>query len=326
MLHIGGVIIWGMRILLTGASGFAGAALLPRLLEDGHRVRALGRDPLRLRRVLDTLDGVAAENTEPVIGDVLTGDGLVGAMEGVEVAYYLIHSMEPSLADRSFPERERLSAESFAAAARAGGVRRVVYLGGLLPRERTPSPHLSSRHAVERILMSAVPESVSLRASVVIGARSRSFRFLVRLVERLPVVVLPAWRRFRTQPVDERDIVEMLLRSATSPAVVGRHLDVGGPDVLSYEEIVKRIADLMLLGRPVVGVPLNATPIAARVASALAGDAPELFLPLMEGLTADLLPADDRAATLLGVQLHSFDAAVEHALGQWERSEPLAAR
>jgi uncharacterized protein YbjT (DUF2867 family) len=320
------VIIEPMRILLSGTSGFVGSALLPHLLNAGHEVRALARSRVRFSDTLSDLSGRPGDEVELIIGDVLSGDGLARALKGVEVAYYLIHSMEPAHGDDRFAERDRLAAENFAAAARAAGVQRLVYLGGLLPHERSPSPHLASRHVVERILMGAVPDSVALRASIVIGARSRPFRFLVRLVERLPVVVLPAWRRFRTQPVDERDIIQMLLSAATNEAVGGGTLDVGGPDVLSYEEIIKRIADLMLLARPTVGLGLTATPITARLAAVLADESPELFLPLMEGLTADLLAADDRAAHLLDVQLHSFDAAVEHALGEWEMSEPLAAR
>jgi uncharacterized protein YbjT (DUF2867 family) len=169
---------------------------------------------------------------------------------------------------------------------------------------------------------------VALRASIAIGARSRSFRFLVRLVERMPVVALPAWRDYRTQPIDERDVVEMLAACATRPVLAGRTLDVGGPDVLSYGEMVNAIASLMLLGRPSVGLAFTATPLAARLAASITRERPELVLPLMEGLSGDLLPAaqDDDTADLLGVELHSFDAAVEHALYEWERVEPLAAR
>jgi uncharacterized protein YbjT (DUF2867 family) len=332
-----------MRILLTGISGFAGSALLPRLLEQGHDVRALARDRTRVEQALEPNEVVSLADLELVIGDTLTGAGVLGAMRDVEVAYYLIHSMEPSSGD-PFPARERASAETFAQAARAAGVRRIVYLGGLLPREEDtsaggsgratagastharPSTHLSSRHAVERILLDAVPDSVALRASIVIGARSRSFRFLVRLVERLPVLTLPAWRRFRTQPIDERDIVEMLASCALVVSVAGRSLDVGGPDVLTYGEIVKRIAELMMLGRPSLGFGVTVTPIAARLAAVLADERPELVLPLMEGLTGDLLPAGDDAAEILNVELHSFDSAVEHALQEWEKVEELAAR
>jgi uncharacterized protein YbjT (DUF2867 family) len=315
-----------MRILLTGISGFAGSALLPRLLEQGHEVRALARDRARVERMLESSEDVSVADIELVIGDTLTGTGVLGAMRDVEVAYYLIHSMEPSSGD-SFPARERASAETFAGAARAAGVRRIVYLGGPLPhRQNEASLHLSSRYEVERVLLDAVPDSVALRASIVIGARSRSFRFLVRLVERLPVLTLPAWRRFRTQPIDERDIVEMLASCASCASVTGRSLDVGGPDVLTYGEVVQRIAELMMLGRPSIGFGLTITPIAARLAAVLTDERPELVLPLMEGLTGDLLSADNDAADILNVELHSFDSAVEHALHEWEKVEELAAR
>jgi uncharacterized protein YbjT (DUF2867 family) len=351
-----------VRILLTGVSGFAGSALLPRLLEEGHRVQALARDRARVESALRPIPGVSPEDIEIVIGDTLTGTGVLGAMRGVEVAYYLIHSMESAPGgnrDEPFPVREQTSAETFSEAARAAGVRRIVYLGGLLPRERDTtsaaaegavvrqrhvraeadragqrtspraqiSAHLSSRHAVERILLGGVPDSVALRASIVIGARSRSFRFLVRLVERMPVLTLPAWRRFRTQPIDERDIVEMLLACAREAHAGGRALDVGGPDVLTYGAMMERIAELMMLARPSVGLGVTATPIAARLAAIVAGEHPELVLPLMEGLDGDLLPAGDNdAAGILGVDLHSFDSAVEHALYEWEKVERLAAR
>lgn len=322
-----GVIMVGVRILLTGVSGFAGAALLPRLLEQGHEVRALARDRTRVEQAL-AHTAVNLSDFELVIGDTVIGTGVSGAMRDVEVAYYLIHSMEPSTGDASggsFPARERASANTFAQAARAAGVDRIVYLGGLLPGEGETSAHLSSRHAVERVLLEAVPDSVALRASIVIGARSRSFRFLVRLVERLPVLTLPAWRGYRTQPIDERDIVEMLASCASVLPVGGRSLDVGGPDVLTYGEIVERIAELMLLRRPSVGLGVTATPLAARLAAALTDERPELVLPLMEGLSGDLLPTNHDAPDILNVELHSFDSAVEHALNEWEKVEPLAA-
>jgi uncharacterized protein YbjT (DUF2867 family) len=340
-----------MRILVTGASGFAGSVLVPRLLSDGHAVRALGRDPARVRAALSRARGpgrTPGEGGAPEIlrGDALTGEGLSRALEGVEIAYYLIHSLErprasaPAAVSSSpphsgpehpsaigpFQERERIAADTFATAAMRAGVRRIVYLGGLLGRGSAPtSRHLASRKAVERILLDAVPDSVALRASIVIDARSRSFRFLVRLVERMPVLTLPAWRNFHTQPIDGRDITEMLTVSA-SAAVGGRSLDVGGPEVLSYGEMIARIAEVMLVNRPLLGFSLNMTPLAARLAAAIAGEDPELVLPLMEGLRGDLLAADDHAAELLGVELHSFDSAVEHALSEWESSERLAAR
>jgi uncharacterized protein YbjT (DUF2867 family) len=334
-----------MRILVTGASGFAGSLLVPRLLSDGHTVRALGRDHARVSQALARVGlSEPGPGVEILRGDVLSGQGLSRALEEVEVAYYLIHSMERpptssssagapsrhSPPDRShtnrFDERERVAADTFATAAVRAGVLRIIYLGGILGRDGAPvSRHLASRQAVERILLDAVPDSVALRASIVIGARSRSFRFLVHLIERMPVLALPAWRDFHTQPVDGRDIVEMLTASATA-AVAGRSLDVGGPDVLTYGEMIARIAEAMLVHRPTVAVNLGVASLAARLAAAIAGEEPELVLPLMEGLQGDLLPADDHAAELLGVELHSFDSAVEHALGEWEASERLAAR
>jgi len=311
-----------MRILVTGVSGFVGARLAPRLLRDGHELRGFARDP---RRVSGDL-GVPL-----VVGDAVSGAGLDAALEGIDVAYFLIHSMEPATdADApDFRARERVAAERFAAAAQAAGVQRIVYLGGLVPRGAPASPHLASRLAVERILLEALPDSVALRASIVIGAGSRSFRFLVRLIERLPLVALPSWRTHRTQPIDERDVIEALARAATVPAAAGRSLDVAGPDVVSYGGLIERIRDHLLLKRPLVRVGRAASlspAVTSAVAAAIAGERPELVAPLMAGLTDDLLPRDDGAAELLGVRLHALDAAIEHALGEWERSEPLSAR
>jgi uncharacterized protein YbjT (DUF2867 family) len=327
-----------VRILVTGASGSVGSLLVPRLLADGHRVRALGRDPARVHEALSR-QGAHEDRgeIEVVRGDALSGVGLSRALAGVDVAYYLIHSMErASLASGSLLAREQLAAHTFATAAIRAGLPRIVFLGGLLPRESAgarkkserpdaTSRHLASREAVERTLLGAVPDSLALRASIVIGARSRSFRLLVHLVERMPVLTLPAWRRFRTQPIDARDVTELLAAAATT-TIARRSLDVGGPDVLSYGEMISRIAELMLVRRPALGLRVSVTPVTARIAAAIAGEDPALVLPLMESLRGDLLPADDRAAELLNVHLHSFDSAVENALSEWEQSEPLAAR
>jgi uncharacterized protein YbjT (DUF2867 family) len=332
-----------MRILVTGASGFVGSLLVPRLRSEGHTVRALGRDPARVSAALqETFPEGDAEDVEVLRGDVLSGAGLDRALAQVDVAYYLIHSMERPSARRSsgsgpedsgpvpsdsFAQRERIAAHTFAQAAVSAGVARIVYLGGPLPRDRAVSRHLASREQVQRILLEAIPDSVALRASIVIGARSRSFRFLVHLIERMPILTLPAWRSFRSAPIDERDVIELLSAAATTTtAAAGRSLDIGGPEVLSYEAMIARIADLMLVRRPVLGFGVNMTAVAGRVAAAIGTEDPELILPLMESLQGDLLPGDANAAELLGVELHSFDSAVEHALRVWEQSELLAAR
>ena len=258
--------------------------------------------------------------------NALTGSGLEAALDGVEIAYFLMHSMEPS-SNGSFSARERTAAENFARAARAAGVKRVIYLGGPIPAGGAASHHLASRLAVERILLEASPDSVALRASIVIGTGSRSFRFLVHLVERMPLLPMPAWRTRESSPIDERDIIELLARAATSDRVGGQSLDASGPEAVSYSELIDRIREHMLVGRMTVSFKrLTLTPIASRVAAAIADEDHELIGPLMESLEYDLLPSGSNAAELLEVKLHSLDAAIERALREWEAAEPLAAR
>ena len=301
--------------LLTGASGYVGGRLLRRLVEEGRTVRALARTPERV----DYLPGV-----EAVEGDLLTGAGVERALEGIRTAYYLVHSMEAG--DDHFAGRDRRAAAAFGAAAAAAGVERIVYLGGIAPAAR-PSPHLASRLEVEDILLDAVPGSTALRASIVIGAGSSSFRVLVRLVERLRVLPLPRWRTNRTQPIDERDVIDYLARTPLVPAAAGRSLDVAGPDVVSYAEMIERIAELMGVGRLPVGLGASLTPPASAVVAAVSGQPLELVRPLMESLESDILPREPNVAPrLYGLRLRPFERAVEHALAEWEALEPLGAR
>jgi uncharacterized protein YbjT (DUF2867 family) len=314
-----------MRILVTGITGAIGSQLAPRLVDAGHEVRALTRR-------CDTVDlGHVPPGVRLLTGDALSGIGLPKALRGVDVAYYLIHSMEPGW-DEHFGVRERRAAENFATAAVKARVRRIVCLGGLVPRPEDAltagtSEHLASRLAVERTLLDAVPDSVALRASIVIGSRSRSFRFLVRLVERMPVLLIPAWRDHRTAPIDERDVLSCLTRAATATEAGGRSMDLAGPDIVTYGQLIARIRDQLILDRPVLNLPrLTLTPIASRISAVIAGEEHALIGPLMDGLGADLLPRPELATELLGVRRHTLDAAIERALREWELIEPLRAR
>ncbi len=293
-----------MRTLLTGITGYVGSELITPLSLAGHDLRGLARNP------------AGADPRVPTVrGDLDTGDGLAEALEGVDLAYYLVHSMEGAA---DFTGREQRAARRFAKAAAEAGVPRIVYMSVLTPDkpESEYSDHVRSRVAVEQALAAEGADVVVLRASIVIGARSRSFRFLLRLVERLPVLLLPPWRAHRTMPIDERDLVRALVRAAT--ADVTRPLsifDAVGPDEVTYEALIERIRDHLLVGRPTVPFPASVTAIAAPLAAAVAGEDLGLVHPLMNSLTSDLLPRrPDPHEVDLGVPRHHLDAAIEHAL------------
>jgi uncharacterized protein YbjT (DUF2867 family) len=305
--------------LVTGATGYVGSRLLRRLSAEGRPARALARRPDRV----EPLAGI-----ERARGDLLTGEGLAEALDGVETAYYLVHSMEAAdPGANGFADRDRAAADAFATAATRAGTERIVYLGGIAPPPDRTSTHLGSRLEVEHILVDAVPESTALRASIVIGAHSSSFRILVRLVERLRVMPMPAWRANRTAPIAERDVIDYLARTPQTPAAAGRSLDIVGPDVLTYAEMIARIADSMGVGRMPLGLGASLTPPASAVVAAVTGQPLELVRPLMQSLETDLLPRDPtEAARIYDIKPLGFDRAVDRALGEWERTEALGAR
>ncbi|MGP4000360.1 SDR family oxidoreductase [Streptomyces sp. 8N706] len=225
-----------LRCLVTGATGYIGGRLVPELLAAGHSVRCLARTPDKLR------DHPWAEQAEAVPGDVTDQESVRAAMEGVDVAYYLVHALGTG---SGFERTDERAARIFGEQARAAGVRRIVYLGGLTPAgvpERELSPHLRSRAEVGRVLLdSGVPTAV-LRAAVIIGSGSVSFEMLRYLTERLPLMVTPSWVRTRIQPVAVRDVLRYLVECARLPAEVNRTFDIGGPDLLTYREMMQRYA------------------------------------------------------------------------------------
>jgi uncharacterized protein YbjT (DUF2867 family) len=307
---------WEME-LVTGATGYVGGRLLRRLAQEGRPVRALARRP----DAVESLAGV-----EAVRGDLVDGGGLEEALHGCHTAYYLVHSMEPSTNGASFADRDRRAAETFAAAAARAGLERIVYLGGIEP-SGGGSPHLRSRLEVEATLLGAVPGSTALRASIVVGAGSASFRVLVRLVERLRVLPMPAWRTNRTQPIAERDVIELLARTPAVPGAAGRSLDAAGPDLMTYGEMIERIAESMGVGRLPLGFGRSFTPPASAIVAGVTGQPLELVRPLMESLESDILPREGHdAVPVYGIRPLAFDRAVERALREWESRERLGAR
>src|SRR6476660_7133607 len=266
-----------MRCLVAGATGYVGGRLVPRLLGEGYEVRCLTRSARRLR------DVPWAGAVEIVEGDVTDPAGLPAAMEGVDVVYYLVHA----LGRAGFEEQDRVGAGNTAEAARAAGVGRIVYLGGPVPdaRQAATSAHLRSRAEVAEILLASGVPTVVLRAAVIIGSGSASFEMLRYLTERLPVVVTPRWVRSRIQPVAVRDVLRYLVGAATLPAEVNRGFDIGGPDVLTYAEMMHRYSDVAgLRPRVLIPVPLL-TPRLSSLWVGLVTPVPAgLAMPLVESL------------------------------------------
>ncbi|WNF25625.1 SDR family oxidoreductase [Streptomyces sp. C11-1] len=276
------------RALVTGATGYIGGRLVPALLDSGHRVRALARTPRKLR------DYPWVDRVEVVRGDVTDAESLAEAMRDVDVAYYLVHALG-SGAD--FEETDRKAARTFGEQARAAGVRRIVYLGGLTPAgvpERELSPHLRSRAEVGRILLdSGVPTAV-LRAAVVIGSGSASFEMLRYLTERLPLMITPSWVRTRIQPVAVRDVIRYLVGCASLPDEVNRTFDIGGPDVMTYRDMMQRYARVARLPRRLIlPVPVLTPTLSSRWVGLVTPVPSSIARPLTESLRHEVVCRED---------------------------------
>jgi uncharacterized protein YbjT (DUF2867 family) len=232
-------------VLLTGATGYVGGRLLQELELEGVPLRCLARRP-------DALASRVADTTEVVRGDVLDADSLRGPMEGVTTAYYMVHSMGD---EGDFEALERKAAENFGEAARAAGVKRIIYLGGLGSGDDL-SAHLRSRQEVGRILRNSGVPTVELRASIIIGSGSLSFEMIRSLVEKLPVMITPSWVRVEAQPIAIEDVVAYLDASRTAPLDGNRVFEIGGADVVSYGDIMREYARARGLKRWMIPVPM----------------------------------------------------------------------
>jgi uncharacterized protein YbjT (DUF2867 family) len=291
------------RILLTGATGAIGGRLLPSLLERGAPVRALVRDPVK---------AALPDAVDVVRGDVFAGQGLDAALEGVDVAYYLIHAMGRGNKG-DFADLDRRGAHAFGSAAERAGVRRVIYLGGLGGQRAEESHHLQSRAEVASILASHVPEPVHARAAMVIASDSQSFVILRHLVSRLPVMICPEWVGTRSQPIGARDVVSALRALGEVDGVPGE-VQLGGAEVLTYREMMLRTADALERRRPpMVPVPFMTPRLSSLWVSLFGGVEYPLVRPLVEGLRAEMIVSESPPPGVNDAPL-TFDLAVREAL------------
>jgi uncharacterized protein YbjT (DUF2867 family) len=302
-----------MHVLVTGATGFVGSRLVPVLVDRGHDVRVLVRDASRY----DAPDGV-----EVATGDLLEPGSFEAALDGVDAAYYLVHSMG---AGADYAERDRRAAHNFAATATEAGVDRVVYLGGLGDDRDDLSEHLQSRREVEVILAEGGYELTTLRAAIIIGEGSASFEVVRQLAKRLPVMVTPRWVRTRCQPIAVDDVVAYLAGVLDVPGTAGGTYEIGGPEVLTYEEIIRSVADHATGHEPVI-VPVPVlTPKLSSYWLGLVTDVPtSVAHPLILGLKNPVVVTDHRIDDLLDVERTDFETAVARALGESvDRSVPV---
>ncbi|WP_373188708.1 NAD(P)H-binding protein [Halolamina sp.] len=294
-----------MNVLVTGASGFVGQRLVPALLAADHDVSVLVRD----QSGYDAPEGVTVFE-----GDVLAPDGLAATMEDIDAVYYLVHAMG---AGGGFEERDRRGARNFMRAADQAGVDRVVYLSGLGVDADDLSPHLRSRREVERVLAEGAYELTVLRAAIIIGDGSASFSIVHQLSSRLPVMITPRWVSTLVQPIAISDVIAYLAGVLDAPDTAGETYEIGGPEVLTYRELLTAVARI-LTGRDPVIVPVPVlTPRLSAYWVDLVTDVPSgVAYPLIDGMATDVVVTDDEIRTLVPVELTPLETAVRTALAE----------
>ncbi|GIL30937.1 NAD(P)-dependent oxidoreductase [Actinocatenispora comari] len=293
---------------MFGASGYIGGRLVPDLLEAGHQVRVVARNPAKLG------DRPWHDDVEIVRGDVLDADSTEQAVDGQQVAYYLVHSLHSN----DFAARDRQAAGNLSSAAESAGLRRIVYLGGLHPDTDELSPHLASRKEVGDIFLDGPTDAVVLQAAVILGSGSASFEMLRHLTERLPAMVTPQWVHNRIQPIAIRDVLRYLVAAASFPAGQNRTFDIGGPDVLTYVEMMRRYAVVAGLPRRIVlPVPVLTPWLSAQWVNLVTPVPGSIAVPLIASLVHEVICQEDDICELVPDppqgRLH-FEQAVELAL------------
>jgi uncharacterized protein YbjT (DUF2867 family) len=296
-----------LHILVTGASGYIGGRLVPALLERGHRVRVLAREPLKLGRK-------HWANVDVVQGDVLEPETLGRALAEIDVAYYLIHSMTTS--DHGFAERDKVGAENFRVAAEKARVGRIIYLGGLGAAGADLSEHLRSRHETGAVLAAGAVPVTELRAAIIVGSGSASFTILHDLVRKLPVMICPRWVRSRCEPIAIRQVIGYLVGVLTEPRSVGQILEIGGGEVMTYAEMMRRCA--RVIGRRIfiVHVPVLTPALSSYWLNLVTHVPMSLARPLVEGLRNDVVCTDMRIREWIPVPAITYEEAVRLAVAK----------
>ena len=295
-------------ILITGASGYIGGRLVPQLLERGYRVRCLARDV----RKLSGRGWDEDPRVEIVRGDVLDLDSVRSAMEGCGTAYYLVHSMLAG--ERDFESHDRIAAENFAGAAEATGLDRIIYLGGLGHKSEKLSPHLESRHEVGDVLRGGKVPVTELRAAMIVGSGSASFEMLRSLVSKLPLMICPRWVEVKTQPIAVRDVLAYLIGCLENPETAGQVFDIGGPDVLTYREMMHRFAAILGTRRWIVVVPVLTPRLSAYWVNLMTPVNAGLAFALIESLQYETVCEEGRIRELVPIPRTGFDDACRWAL------------